>query len=111
MQRIQSSKAMSAELTSGQSSQLEKLEGRDTLIAKEIEDLEATMSEKIHQASNNNVHTVVAKRKKTAGGTSNYDEDIDSLYDRTSAKRSRGEKSRDKSVAETEESLILLINV
>ena len=85
MQRIQSSKAMSAELTSGQSSQLEKLEGRDTLIAKEIEDLEATISEKIHQASNNNVHTV-AKRKKTGGGTSNYDEDIDSLYDRMSAK-------------------------
>ena len=66
MQRIQSSKAMPAELTSGQSSQLEKLEGRDTLIAKEIEDLEATISEKIHQASNNNVHTVT-KRKKTGG--------------------------------------------
>lgn len=102
MQRIRS-KAMSVELTSGQSSQLEKLESRDALLVKEIEDLEATLSEKIHQASHNN--HAVAKRKKT-DGTSNYDEDLDSLYDRTSAKRLRGDQMKDRPVAETEQSLI-----
>jgi len=95
MQRIQN-KASSAELTNGQSKQLESLEQREKDLLQQLSELEMNLREKIDSSGSHSP----AKRVRHVD-----EDDVDDFYDRTCHKRAKGDEEQ-QTAAETAASLM-----